>query len=182
MIRGIFWGLMVAWVGLWIWFGISDVVMVDGVNIFTFNVAWPIIFIMVGLMGLVELVQKAVRSRRYGTKLYGIGGFLFWGLVFIAVGLIIWFANLGWMPPFAQWWPFLLVAIGACIIIFVLVKTLRRHRSVGDIIDKLENGKINVDDAVNEIRRTRSPRNTHRTHYHTHHARYKSRKRRYDDE
>ena len=179
MIRGIFWGLMVAWIGLWIWLGIGDVVVVNDINIFNFAVAWPIIFIMVGLMGLVELIQKAVRSKRYGTRVYGIGGFLFWGLVFIAVGLIIWFAYLGWLPPFAQWWPFLLVALGVCIIIAVLVKRIRRHRSVGDIIDKLENGKINVDDAVKEIRRTRAPRSSSR---HVHHARYKSRERCCDDE
>ncbi|MBD3286813.1 hypothetical protein GF338_10815, partial [candidate division WOR-3 bacterium] len=53
MIRGIFWGLAVAWIGIWIWLGIGDVVVVNGIDIFNFNVAWPIIFIMLGFMGLV---------------------------------------------------------------------------------------------------------------------------------
>jgi len=181
MIRGIFWGLAVAWIGIWIWLGIGDVVVIDGINIFTFNVAWPIIFIMLGLMGLVELIQKTVRSKRYGTRVYGIGGFLFWGLVFMAVGFIIWFANIGWMPPFVQWWPFLLVAVGLCIIIFVLVKTILKRRSVGDIIGKLENGKINVDDAVEEIRRSRKSKSCSSGHAHIHVHRKKDKRTRSDE-
>lgn len=148
MIRGIFWGLTVAWIGVWIWLG-----SIVAPALFAFKVAWPIIFVLVGFMMLVEVLQRAVRCR---CKSRGSGWKIFIGLLFVAVGIVIWFSNIGLLVPgFAQLWPFLIVAVGVAIILKVIIKKSRKPRGVNVIIDNLEDGSIDVDAAVEEIRQTR---------------------------
>jgi len=160
MIRGIFWGLVVAWIGIWIWLGST---VAPGT--FAFRYSWPIIFVILGLMGIVELIQRAIRKTRYGTRLGRVGWKLFWGLLLIAIGLVVWFSNIGLIVPgFGTLWPFIIVAVGVAIMLKTIIKKSHRPRGVNVIIDKLEDGKIDVDEAVDEIRRTRNTRKGHHCH------------------
>ncbi|TKJ42683.1 hypothetical protein CEE36_07215 [candidate division TA06 bacterium B3_TA06] len=148
MIRGIFWGLVVVWIGFWIWLGSSV-----APQTFAFKVAWPIIFVIIGLLGLVELIQSAIRRSRRGIPFKHVGWRTFWALLLVVVGLAIWFSNIGLIAGFGQWWWALIVVVGIAIIIRVILHRLKRKpRKVTVIIDKLEEGKINVDEAVEEIR------------------------------
>lgn len=152
MIRGIFWGLVVVWIGVWIWLGTTV-----APALFAFRLAWPLIFVILGLLGLVEMVQTAVRRRKYGTRVSKIGWKVFWGFLFIAVGLALWLSFAGIIAGFTQWWPALIVVLGLAIVVRVIVHYTRkrRPRGVTVVIDRLENGKIDVDEAVSEIRRAK---------------------------
>jgi cellulose synthase/poly-beta-1,6-N-acetylglucosamine synthase-like glycosyltransferase len=116
-------------------------------------------------MGIVELIQRAIRKTRYGTRLGRVGWKLFWGLLLIAIGLVVWFSNIGLIVPgFGTLWPFIIVAVGVAIVLKTIIKKSHRPRGVNVIIDKLEEGKIDVDEAVDEIRRTRNTRKGHHCH------------------
>lgn len=148
MIRGIFWGLVVVWIGFWIWLGSSV-----APQTFAFKVAWPIIFVIIGLLGLVELIQSVIRRSRRGIPFKHVGWRTFWALLLVVVGLAIWFSNIGLIAGFGQWWWALIVAVGIAIIVRVIVhKARKRPRKVSVVIDKLEDGEIDVDEAVEEIR------------------------------
>ncbi len=154
MIRGIFWGLTVAWIGVWIWLGSSI-----APETYAFKVAWPIIFIILGFMGIVELLQRIIRHSKYRTPMGSVGWHIFWGLLLVAIGIVVWFSNVGLIVAgFAQLWPFIIVAVGIAIILKVIIKESRKPRGVNVIIDNLENGSIDVDAAVDEIRQTRNTR------------------------
>ena len=80
-----------------------------------------------------------------------------WGLLLVVIGAWMWLPALG-VPyvSFAQNWPLLLVAFG----VYIIVHRIRRHRrwhrkSASAVITELESGKIDVDKAVAEIRRSR---------------------------
>ena len=80
-----------------------------------------------------------------------------WGVFFVVLGLWIWLSALG-VPyiAFAKNWPLLIVAFG----IYIIVQRMRRYRrwprkSASAVITELESGKIDVDKAVAEIRRSR---------------------------
>lgn len=81
---------------------------------------------------------------------------LWWGLTLVVVGLWIWLSALG-VPyiEFSRNWPLLIVALG----VYIIVRRVRRHRwhrkSASDVITDLESGRIDVDKAVTEIRRSR---------------------------
>jgi len=148
VIRGIFWGLVVVWIGFWIWLGSSV-----APQTFAFKVAWPIIFVIIGLLGLVELIQSVIRRSRRGIPFKHVGWRTFWALLLVVVGLAIWFSNIGLIAGFGQWWWALIVAVGIAIIVRVIVhKARKRPRKVSVVIDKLEDGEIDVDEAVEEIR------------------------------
>lgn len=149
MIRGIFWGLVICWVGFWIWLG--NVYP----EILAFRYSWPIIFTLLGLMGIVEIIQSAISHSRRKIPRRNIGWRVFWALLAIVVGLAIWFSNVGWILGFSQWWWALIVVVGITIIIRVIVHYANRPPKVSVVIDKLEEGKIDVDEAVEEIRRTK---------------------------
>jgi hypothetical protein len=75
-----------------------------------------------------------------------------WGIILIIIGLWIWLSSLG-VPyiSFSKNWPLLIVALGLYIIIRRLT---RRHRWVrrSQVISDLEQGKINVDEAVDKLK------------------------------
>jgi hypothetical protein len=79
-----------------------------------------------------------------------------WGIVLIVVGLWIWLSALG--VPYIDFgcnWPLLMVAFGVYVIVRKTVRRARRLRRPADVIADLESGRIDVDKAVVEIRRSR---------------------------
>ena len=79
---------------------------------------------------------------------------LWWGVAVLVLGLWIWLSHLG-VPyiSFGTNWPLLLVGLGVYIIVRRVRRTARRRRrKVHVIIDRLEEGRIDVDEAVSEIR------------------------------
>jgi ABC-type amino acid transport system permease subunit len=82
---------------------------------------------------------------------------IWWGLTLVVIGLWIWLSSLGVRYiDFSRNWPLLIVAFG----IYVIVHRIRRHRrwhrkSASAVITDLESGKIDVEKAVAEIRRSR---------------------------
>ncbi len=80
-----------------------------------------------------------------------------WGVFLVLLGAWIWLSALG-VPyiDFSRNWPLLIVAFG---IYIIMHRVLRRRRwlrkSASAVITDLESGKIDVDKAVVEIRRSR---------------------------
>jgi hypothetical protein len=79
-----------------------------------------------------------------------------WGVALVLIGLWIWLSALN-VPfmVFSRDWPLLIVAAGVAIIVRRIVRRVRRARSRADVISDLESGRIDVERAVVEIRRTR---------------------------
>ncbi len=80
-----------------------------------------------------------------------------WGVFLILLGLWIWLSALG-VPyiAFSRNWPLLVVGFGIYIIVRRVMRQSRRCRkSTSDVITDLESGRIDVDKAVAEIRRSR---------------------------
>jgi membrane protein implicated in regulation of membrane protease activity len=76
-----------------------------------------------------------------------------WGIAVLVLGLWIWLSALG-VPyiSFSRNWPLLIVAFGVLIIVRrVRRMTRRRRRRVRYVIDDLEEGKIDVEDAISEM-------------------------------
>lgn len=79
---------------------------------------------------------------------------LWWGIAILVVGLWIWLSHLG-VPyiSFSKNWPLLLVGLGVYIVVRRVRRMVRRRRpSVRVIIDRLEQGTIDVDEAVEEMK------------------------------
>jgi len=79
---------------------------------------------------------------------------LWWGVAILALGLWIWLSHLG-VPyiAFSRNWPLLFVALGVYIIVRRVRRAARkRRRSVRVIIDRLEEGRIDVEEAISEMR------------------------------
>ncbi|MEO0253998.1 MAG: DUF5668 domain-containing protein [candidate division WOR-3 bacterium] len=77
--------------------------------------------------------------------------------ILIFIGLLIWFLNLGYLS-FFKWsrdWPLIIVFVGIYMIISSLGKRNRikksKRRKVLEILERLEKGEINVDEAKKEI-------------------------------
>jgi len=79
-----------------------------------------------------------------------------WGIFLVVLGLWIWLSALG-VPyiSFATNWPLLLVAFGVWLIVRRLVRRSRRGRRSTDVLGDLEQGRIDVEKAITEIRRSR---------------------------
>lgn len=80
-----------------------------------------------------------------------------WGIFLVLLGAWIWLSALG-VPymNFGRDWPLLVVAFGIYIIYRRIVRRHRRLRkSASQVITDLESGRIDVDKAVAEIRRSR---------------------------
>ncbi|MDH5684504.1 MAG: DUF5668 domain-containing protein [candidate division WOR-3 bacterium] len=77
---------------------------------------------------------------------------LWWGIIIIIIGLWIWLSSLG-VPyiSFSKNWPLLIVALGLYIIIRRLIKRGRRWVRKDEVLKDLEQGKINVDEAVEKL-------------------------------
>lgn len=77
-----------------------------------------------------------------------------WGFAFVLLGLWIWLSALG-VPYmfFSRDWPLLIVAAGIAVIWRRLVRRARRRRSSSDVLRDLERGRIDVDRAIDEMRR-----------------------------
>jgi membrane protein implicated in regulation of membrane protease activity len=76
-----------------------------------------------------------------------------WGIAVLVLGLWIWLSALG-VPyiSFSRNWPLLIVAFGVLIIVRrVRRMNRRRRRRVRYVIDDLEEGKIDVEDAISEM-------------------------------
>jgi hypothetical protein len=81
---------------------------------------------------------------------------LWWGAVLVVVGLWIWLSALGvpWMV-FSRDWPILIIALGAYSIVRRVRRWARRRKSAAQVITDLETGRIDVEKALTEIRRSR---------------------------
>ena len=81
---------------------------------------------------------------------------LWWGAVLVVVGLWIWLSALG-VPymVFSRDWPILIVALGAYTIVARVRRWARRRKSAAQVITDLESGRIDVEKAVVQIRRSR---------------------------
>jgi len=80
-----------------------------------------------------------------------------WGIFLVLLGAWIWLSalNVPYMV-FSRDWPLLIVAFGIYVIYRRMVRYRRQHRkSASQVITDLESGKIDVDKAVVEIRRSR---------------------------
>ena len=81
---------------------------------------------------------------------------LWWGVVLVLVGLWIWLSalNVPYMV-FSRDWPLLVVAFGCYIVVRRVQRYARRRRSASSVITDLETGRIDVDKAITEIRRSK---------------------------
>lgn len=79
-----------------------------------------------------------------------------WGIFLVLLGAWIWLSALG-VPymNFGRDWPLLVVAFGIYVIYRRIARYRRHHRkSASQVITDLESGRIDVDKAVAEIRRS----------------------------
>ena len=79
-----------------------------------------------------------------------------WGLLLVVIGAWMWLPALG-VPyvSFAQNWPLLIVALGVWVIVRAVARHARRRRSSVEVLSDLEQGRIDVEKAIVEIRRSR---------------------------
>jgi len=81
---------------------------------------------------------------------------IFWGALFVLVGVWIWLSHLGIsFISFKRDWPVLIIVIG----IWIALRPLRKkkRKPTIEIIEDLEQGEINVDQAVDRLK-DRGPR------------------------
>lgn len=79
-----------------------------------------------------------------------------WGVFLVILGLWLWLSALG-VPyiSFAQNWPLLIVAFGVWLIVRRLVRRSRRRRTKTKVLSDLEQGRIDVEKAIVQIRRSK---------------------------
>ena len=76
-----------------------------------------------------------------------------WGVAVLGLGLWVWLSALG-VPyiTFGKNWPLLIVGLGAWIIIRRIRRARRRRRRKARvIIDDLESGKVDIEEAIQEM-------------------------------
>jgi len=78
-----------------------------------------------------------------------------WGIFLVLLGAWIWLSALG-VPyiSFAQNWPLLIVAFGVWLIVRRVARHSRRRRTRVEVLSDLEQGRIDVEKAIVEIRRS----------------------------
>ncbi len=81
---------------------------------------------------------------------------VFWAVVFIFVGAIIWLGNLG-MFDF-RWnrdWPILLLIVGLYLLIKAIPgrkrRTSKQKGNIGNILSRLQKGEITAEEAAEEM-------------------------------
>ena len=79
-----------------------------------------------------------------------------WGVFLVILGAWIWLSALG-VPyiSFTQNWPLLIVAFGVWLIVRRLARRSRSRRTRVEVLSDLEQGRIDVEKAIVEIRRSR---------------------------
>jgi hypothetical protein len=79
---------------------------------------------------------------------------VFWGIIVILIGLWVWAGTLGLAENyrFGRNWPLLLVLLGAYIIYRSVRRWARRRVRKVDVLDELEKGRIDVDEAVERLK------------------------------
>jgi hypothetical protein len=144
MVRSIVWGIIIVAIGAWVWISNVNPQALPGP---VFARDWPLIIVVLGLMSIVEGIVRIARRRRWSR--------LWWGIVVTLVGLWIWASKLG-LPDvyqFSRSWPVLIVLLG----LFIVYKSVRRwqRRRVRqvDVIGDLEQGRIDVDEAVERLKK-----------------------------
>jgi hypothetical protein len=79
---------------------------------------------------------------------------LWWGIAVLLVGLWVWFSALG-VPyiSFKQNWPLLIVAFGVLVLVRGIRRAVRRRRrSARVIISDLESGRVDIEEAIREMK------------------------------
>ncbi|MCK4233379.1 hypothetical protein KAU34_07615 [candidate division WOR-3 bacterium] len=80
-----------------------------------------------------------------------------WGpIILIALGVLFWLGKFGIIDFYwSRDWPVILIVIGVFSLINLIVKKTRRRssRNKRDILTKLENGKIDAEEAIKRIKR-----------------------------
>ena len=144
-------GIIVVAIGVLWWLSNRGLVAFD----ISFGRDWPVIIIAIGLMSLVEGLAAIGRGKRVFGRISG-------GMLVCAIGVWVWLSNLG-VPgvSFSRNWPLLIVLAGLHIVFSRLrrrrhtsrVRWTRRERETdSDVLSELEDGKIDVEAAINRIR------------------------------
>ena len=144
-------GIIIAAIGVLWWLSNHDLVAFD----ISFRRDWPVIVIAIGLMSLVEGLAALGRGSRVLGRISG-------GMFVCAVGLWAWLSNLG-VPgvSFSKNWPLLIVLAGLNFVFSWLkrcrgtgrAKWNRREKKMdSDVLSELENGKIDVEAAIDRIK------------------------------
>jgi len=79
---------------------------------------------------------------------------LLWGVAVLVVGLWVWLSALG-VPyvSFRQNWPLLIVAFGVLVLVRGLRRAVRRRRRTARvIIGDLESGRVDIEEAIREMK------------------------------
>ena len=146
MIRSIVWGVIVILVGTWL---LAAKLYPGAMAVPVFHLDWPIIVVAVGLASIGEGIVRGSRRHRWGRA--------WWGVIVTLVGVWIWASNRDLMDvyQFSKTWPILLVVAGSWILYRGLRRWSRRRvMSKSDVISDLERGRIDVEDAVDRLKKT----------------------------
>ncbi|UCG42404.1 MAG: hypothetical protein JSU73_11105 [candidate division WOR-3 bacterium] len=79
---------------------------------------------------------------------------LWWGIAVLLIGIWVWLSALG-VPyiSFRQNWPLLIVALGVLVLIRGIRRaTRRRRRSARVIIGDVESGRVDIEEAIREMK------------------------------
>ena len=80
---------------------------------------------------------------------------VFWGLLILAIGILIWLGNLDLIAfQFSRDWPIILILIGVYYIIRDIGSSkVKNKKSTDKILKDLEDGKIDAKEAAEEIKK-----------------------------
>jgi len=83
---------------------------------------------------------------------------IYWAIIFILVGIFILLSNYNFIAfNFSRDWPLILIAIGIAEIIDIISRRTRKVKtskpSVKRILDDLEKGNINIDEAEEKLKK-----------------------------
>ena len=143
--RTVFWGLILIAVGMLMWLSNLGVIPFD----ISFGRDWPVILMVIGIMGIVEGISRSMKNRFATHKITC-------GLLFLMIGLWIWLSNLG-VPnvSFGKNWPVIIIVAG----IYVIVRRcgIGRHNKSKrrTVLRHLEKGKIDVETAIDQMKQSR---------------------------
>jgi hypothetical protein len=150
------WGVIVLLFGAWAFMAGLYPEMLPGP---VFSRDWPLFIVAAGLVTITVGIVRVVRSAGSDR--------IWWGVLVALVGGWIWMSRLAVDASFApglselpEWlrfqrsWPVLIVVLGAWIIFRSVRGWARRRVRKVDVLSDLESGRIDVDQAVERLRRT----------------------------